>query len=144
MLLLALTFALGVASPAMALTAKQKRVVKIIKIQAKKKNLSNVQIAALLKIAKRESTFRPTATNGSCKGLFQLKTSFGRKQVGESRLEHPQGDSLHQAPLRISHGGPEALLPLRLVLSRAARHHATHENQRRRRISRRRRWFWVS
>lgn len=80
MLLLALTFALGVASPAMALTAKQKRVVKIIKIQAKKKNLSNVQIAALIKIAKRESTFRPTATNGSCKGLFQLKTSFGRSK----------------------------------------------------------------
>jgi SLT domain-containing protein len=64
----------------MALTAKQRRVVKIIKIQAKKKNLNRIQTAALLKIAKRESTFRPTATNGSCKGLFQLKTSFGRSK----------------------------------------------------------------
>jgi len=79
-LLLALTFAVGVASPAMALTAKQKRVVKIIKTQAKKKHLSKSQITALLKICKRESTFRPTARNGSCKGLFQLKTSFGRSK----------------------------------------------------------------
>ncbi len=80
MLLLALTFVVGVASPAMALTAKQRRVVKVIKAEAKKEKLSKAQITALLKICKRESTFRPKARNGSCKGLFQLKTSFGYKK----------------------------------------------------------------
>ena len=67
------------ATPAMALTAKQKKVIKIIKAEAKKKKLSNAEISALLKICKRESGYRPTATNGSCKGLFQLKTRYSRK-----------------------------------------------------------------
>ena len=64
----------------MALSAKKKAVIKIIKAEAKKKNLGPVQIAALLKIANRESGFRPTATNGPCKGLFQLATSHGRSK----------------------------------------------------------------
>lgn len=79
-LILVLVFAIGAASPAMALSKKQKRVVKIIKTQARKKHLSKRQISALLKICKRESSFRPTARNRSCKGLFQLKTHYGRKK----------------------------------------------------------------
>lgn len=31
-------------------------------------------VEALVTLCRRESTFRPGATNGSCKGLFQLKT----------------------------------------------------------------------
>ena len=74
----------GAASPAMALSAKKRAVIKIIKAEAKKSHLSNTQIAALLKIAKRESGYRAAAQNHSCKGLFQLKTSFGRSKWADA------------------------------------------------------------
>jgi hypothetical protein len=77
-LLLALTFVVPAASPAMALSAKKRAVIEIIKAEATKKHLSKAEIAALLKICKRESGYRPTARNHSCKGLFQLKTRYGR------------------------------------------------------------------
>jgi len=78
-LLIAAAFTVAAASPAMALTmtAKKRAVIKIITAEAKKKGLSKAEISALLKICKRESGYRPTARNHSCKGLFQLKTSFG-------------------------------------------------------------------
>lgn len=77
--MLAVAFAGAAAAPAMAQSAKQRRaVIKIIKAQARKKHLSKAEISAMLKICRRESTFRPTARNRSCKGLFQLKTRYGR------------------------------------------------------------------
>lgn len=79
-LLLALAFTVGAASPALAKGMSKKKVVAIIKSVAKAKHLSNSEISALLKICKRESTFRPTARNHSCKGLFQLKTAYGYKK----------------------------------------------------------------
>jgi len=79
-LMLTAAFAVGVASPAMALTAKQRAVKKIVYREAVKKKLNKTQRIALYKIAKRESGFRPAARNNSCKGLFQLKTSFGRSK----------------------------------------------------------------
>jgi hypothetical protein len=77
-LLLALAFTAGAATPAMAMT--KKAVIKTITTEAKKSHYSKAQVSALLKICARESGFRPAAQNHSCKGLFQLKTSFGRKQ----------------------------------------------------------------
>ena len=85
MLALVVTFAVGAATPAMALSAKQKAVIKIIKTAAKSKKLSNAEISALLKICRRESTYRPTAINGTCKGLFQLKTHFARSKWANAR-----------------------------------------------------------
>lgn len=79
-LLVASAMTVAAAVPAMALTAKQKKVIKIIKAEAKKKKLSKAEISALLKICKRESGYRPTARNRSCKGLFQLKTSYPRSK----------------------------------------------------------------
>jgi hypothetical protein len=79
-LLLAAVFAMGAASPAMALSAKKKAVIRIIKAESRKKHLSAAEIKALLKICKRESGYRPTARNHSCKGLFQLKTRYGRSK----------------------------------------------------------------
>jgi len=76
-LMLTMTFVVGAASPAMALSAK-KKVIKIMYRVAVSKHLNKTQRIALYKIAKRESGYRPTARNNSCKGLFQLKTSFGR------------------------------------------------------------------
>ncbi len=77
---LALTFVIAAASPAMALSAKKRAVIKIIKSVAKQKHLSAAETKALLKIAKMESGYRTTARNHSCKGLFQLKTHFGRSK----------------------------------------------------------------
>lgn len=71
-LLLAVTFVVAAASPAMALSAKKKAVIKVIKAEARKKHLSKAQITALLKICKRESGYRPHARNGRYKGVFQL------------------------------------------------------------------------
>jgi len=45
---------------------------------AKQHRLGAADTAALVELCRRESTFRPTATNGLCKGLFQLKTSSSR------------------------------------------------------------------
>ncbi len=78
--MLAVAFVVGAVSPAMALSKKQKRNIKIIKIEARKKKLSKSQITALLKICKRESWYVATARTGSCKGLFQLKTSYPRSK----------------------------------------------------------------
>jgi hypothetical protein len=79
-LMLTAAFGIGAASPAMALSAKKRAVIKIIRAEAKKKHLKKADIAALLKICKRESGYRPGARNHSCKGLFQLKTKFGRSK----------------------------------------------------------------
>ena len=75
-----LTFIVGAATPAMALSAKKRHVVNIIKKVARAKHYGPKQRTALLKIAKRESGYRPTARNNSCKGLFQLMTSFGKNK----------------------------------------------------------------
>lgn len=79
-LMLAAIFIVGAATPALAKSMSRKKVVRIIKATAKAKHLSKRDITALLKLCRRESTFRPTARNGSCKGLFQLKTSYGYRK----------------------------------------------------------------
>jgi hypothetical protein len=79
-LALMLAFAIGAASPAMALNKYQRHNIRVIKIQAKKKHLKKAQITALLKLCKRESWYVARARTGSCKGLFQLKTHYGRKK----------------------------------------------------------------
>ena len=85
MLTLVAAFAVGAATPAMALSAKKKAVIKVIKTAAKTRKLNTAEIAALLKICKRESGYRPTARNHSCKGLFQLKTHFGASKWTDPR-----------------------------------------------------------
>ena len=57
--------------------SSKSHVIAIIKSVAKQKHLSNADVSALLKICRRESGYRPTARNHSCKGLFQLKTHYG-------------------------------------------------------------------
>jgi SLT domain-containing protein len=64
----------------MALSARQRRAIRIIRREARKKHLRKKDTRALLKLCKRESDYRRTARNRSCKGLFQLKTKFGRKK----------------------------------------------------------------
>jgi hypothetical protein len=85
LLALVLAFAVGAATPAMALTKRQKAAIKIIKTAAKSKKLNSKEISALLKICKRESTYSPTEVTGSCKGLFQLKTSYPRSKWANAR-----------------------------------------------------------
>jgi SLT domain-containing protein len=82
---LVFAFAAGAATPAMALSAKKKAVIKVIRKAAKSKHLNKAEIKALLKICKRESGYRPGARTGSCKGLFQLKTHFGRKKWANAK-----------------------------------------------------------
>lgn len=79
-LLLATVFIAGAASPAFAKKYSRRQVISIIKTVAKSKGLGAADIRALLKLCKRESTFRPTARNHSCKGLFQLKTHYGYRK----------------------------------------------------------------
>lgn len=79
-LLLSMTFVIGAASPALALSAKKKAVIATIRKVAKSKHLSASETKALLKIAKMESGYRPTARNHSCKGLFQLMTHFSKRK----------------------------------------------------------------
>ena len=50
----------------------------LIRIVASKHGITGKEADALVELARRESTFRPTATNGSCMGLFQLKTTDAR------------------------------------------------------------------
>jgi hypothetical protein len=50
----------------------------LIRRIAKAHGYGSADTEALVTLCRRESTFRPTATNGSCKGLFQLKTSSSR------------------------------------------------------------------
>jgi hypothetical protein len=85
MLMLVLTFSVGAATPAMALSAKKRRVVAIIKEVAKSKHYNAKQIKALLKIAKRESGYSASERTGSCKGVFQLKTHFPRSKWSDAR-----------------------------------------------------------
>lgn len=64
----------------MAMSAKKRNeVIATIRAVAKKNHLNAADTNALLKIAKMESGFRPTARNHSCKGLFQLMTRFDKK-----------------------------------------------------------------
>ena len=86
-LVLALTaaFLVALASPAMAYSARHRRVIAIIKSVAAEKHLSRRQVRALLKICNRESGFNPRARNHSCKGLFQLKTHFGYAKWSNAR-----------------------------------------------------------
>jgi len=85
MLVLVLTFALGAVTPAMALSARQRRVVNIIKKIGRANHYGPKQRSALLKIAKRESGYTPTARTGSCKGVFQLMTHFGKSKWANAR-----------------------------------------------------------
>ena len=80
-----MAFAVGMTSPAMALSAKKKKIVKIIRTVAKAKHLSKSETKALLKIAKMESGYRRTARNHSCKGLFQLKTNVGKAKWASAK-----------------------------------------------------------
>lgn len=79
-LMLVIAFAVGAATPAFAKHPSRKQVIVIIKKVAKSKGLSKADIRALLTLCRRESTFRPTARNHSCKGLFQLKTHYGYRK----------------------------------------------------------------
>jgi len=85
MLALVLTFALGAATPAMALSHHKRHVVNIIKRVARNSGYKVKQRSALLKICKRESGYYTRALTGSCKGLFQLKTHFGRSKWTNAR-----------------------------------------------------------
>jgi hypothetical protein len=85
MLTLVLTFSIGAATPAMALSAKRRRVVAIIKEVAKAKHYGSKQTRALLKIAKRESGYSATEVTGSCKGVFQLMTHYSRSKWANPR-----------------------------------------------------------
>ncbi|NTU70421.1 MAG: hypothetical protein HGB10_01150 [Coriobacteriia bacterium] len=78
-IIFAVMFVAVAAAPAFALSKSQKSAIKIIKREAKKKHLKKADVRALLKICKRESNYHRLSRNRSCKGLFQLKTSFGRK-----------------------------------------------------------------
>ena len=70
----ALTFIVAATSPAMARSAHRSSVVRTIRSVAQSKHLSARETSSLLKIARMESGYHPTARNHSCKGLFQLKT----------------------------------------------------------------------
>jgi SLT domain-containing protein len=85
LLTLVFAFAVGAMTPAMALSAKKRAVVKVIKKAAKSKHLNKAEIKALLKICKRESDYNPKSLTGSCKGLFQLKTHFSRKKWSDAK-----------------------------------------------------------
>jgi hypothetical protein len=110
-LALAAAFIAAAVTPAMAQSAKRRaEVIKIIKTEASKQHLNKAEISALLKICKRESGYRPTARNHSCKGLFQLKTRFGRSRWADPAwntrkairyIKHRYGSA--RAALRHSH-----------------------------------------
>lgn len=83
-MVLALTVVFGAATSAQACESRtskwcgkrhsqvfNKRAIKTV---AKKRGYSSADISRLLRIAKRESHFRNKATNGPCKGMFQLNT----------------------------------------------------------------------
>ncbi|TLM97562.1 MAG: hypothetical protein FDZ75_04245 [Actinobacteria bacterium] len=72
-LVLSAAMLLGVAAPAYA-ASKPSASIAVIKKVAKAHKLGAADTAALLKLAKRESNYNPYARNGSCLGLFQLKT----------------------------------------------------------------------
>ena len=78
-LALTLAFTVGAANPAFAVTgAARRKVIATITATAKKSHVSTANIKALVTLAKRESSYNPKARNGSCKGLFQLKTKASR------------------------------------------------------------------
>jgi len=80
-LALATVFTVGAAAPALATTAASRRkVVATIKVVARRNHLSAANSRALVTLAKRESSYNPRARNGSCKGLFQLKTSAPKRR----------------------------------------------------------------
>ena len=80
-LALAAVFTVGAAAPAVAMTASsRRRVIATINTTAKRHHLSAANSRALITLAKRESSYNPRARNGSCKGLFQLKTSAPRRR----------------------------------------------------------------
>lgn len=78
-LALALVVTAGAATPAFAMSsAARRKVIATITATAKKSHLSKANARALVTLAKRESSYNPRARNGSCKGLFQLKTRVSR------------------------------------------------------------------
>lgn len=52
--------------------------VNVIREVAAQHNVSAADQKALIKLAKRESSWNPKARNGSCRGLFQVKTKSKR------------------------------------------------------------------
>ena len=67
------------ATPAYA-KSQPAKMKKIIRHVAHNYGLKKADIKALITLCKRESDFDPRERTGSCKGLFQLKTSFGRSR----------------------------------------------------------------
>ena len=79
--ILAFALAITFATPAFAhrvpphhLTAKQAARKAVVLRSAAPLHLSRAELSALVTLCWRESSWRPTARNHSCKGLFQLKT----------------------------------------------------------------------
>lgn len=58
--------------------AKPRDIPSLIRSVAESHGLSRADSSALVEIARAESTFRPSARNGKCLGLFQLKTTDAR------------------------------------------------------------------
>lgn len=78
---LAVVFTVGAATPALAVSSKErKKAYQAITATARKQHLSGADTRALLKLAKRESSYNRRARNHSCKGLFQLKTKAPMRQ----------------------------------------------------------------
>lgn len=75
---LALALLLVVPSQALAMTYTQARhlsasqVKTIIRTEARRAHLGTADTAALIELARRESTYHPWSRTGSCYGLFQL------------------------------------------------------------------------
>jgi hypothetical protein len=85
MLSILIAFTFGAATPATALSARKRAVVRTIKAIARKKHLGVANTAALLKICRMESGYSPGARNHSCKGLFQLMTRSPRRKWANVR-----------------------------------------------------------
>ncbi len=75
---IALTVALLVPTTALGWTHREHRVRRTIALTLQHEGVSRPNRLAALKLAYRESTYRPWARNHSCLGLFQLKTHSSR------------------------------------------------------------------
>lgn len=76
-LTLALALAL-IATPAYGWTHAQHRVRRVIALTLQSRHVARPDRVAAITLAGRESGWNPNATNGSCLGLFQLKTRSPR------------------------------------------------------------------
>lgn len=79
-LIIATALLLAIATPAYGWSHSQHRVRRTIALTLQAEHVSRLNRVAALKLAYRESGYRPTATNGSCVGVWQMKTSAPRSK----------------------------------------------------------------